>query len=250
MTAAILASLFWAQAAGAQTLPANAEKKMEIREAAGNVNTMLGAIMTGMEKDGKAELSKKLEVIKVVRKAMGEETLLRLELVTELQKMQMAIQYMGYRLPQDDASGDANRLETLKKIEKALEGTVDKKQLKLIREKAESGRVKGALSSLRSAIQVFYGDTEGTFPKDLAELAQRAKYIQMIPYVMPPGHSKSSNAVKLVSGVRDMADLIRKVDDAGGWLYVNDRDSKLWGSVIINCSHADVNNSKTFMYSY
>ena len=102
---------------------------------------------------------------------------------------------------------------------------------------------------MRSAIQIFYGDKEGIFPDDLSQLTDKAKYITQIPHIMPPGHARKSNSVKIVSGVRTMEELIKEIDDEGGWLYVNDKSSPLWGTIVINCNHKDAGRD-TYMYSY
>lgn len=232
----------------AQSVTSRSAQDAEIRELAGNITQMLSTMMQGSEKDGIQELQKKLALVKSIKKEMGEENLKRFELMEELRTVQMGLQYFGYRHGNDSSGGEA-RLNALKKIEKALETSVDPQQLKINKEKAESGRIKGALSSLRSAIQIFYGDKEGVFPNDLSELTEKSKYITQIPYNMPPGHEKKSNSVKIVSGVRTMEELIPKINDAGGWLYVNDKSSPMWGTIIINCTHKDVGRD-TYMYSY
>ena len=250
MTTAILFVLLLAPAAYAQTSANKDEMNTEIRNTAGNINSMLSAMLASSDKDSKEDLAKKLEILRSVRKEMGEEALLRLDLYEEFLKIQMGIQYLGNRSSSEDPSTGAARLDALKKIENTLNATIDQKQFKAIKEKTESDRIKGALSVLRSATMVYYGDKEGLFPDDLAALTANSKYLSSIPSITPPGHDKPSNVVKLVSEVTTMDELVTKVDDAGGWIYVNDRSSPLWGTVIINCSHKDVNALKTYMYSY
>ncbi|MCX5785157.1 MAG: hypothetical protein NTX59_05675 [Elusimicrobia bacterium] len=250
MTAAILIVLLLAPAAYAQTDTNNAEIDAQIQKTAGDINTMLGAMMTESDNEGKAGLNKKLDALKSVRGELGEELLLRLQLYEELQKIQPGIQYLGQITSSNDPAAAAAGLDTLKKIEKTLSAALDQTQLKAIKEKTEADLIKGALSALRSATMVYYGDKEGLFPYDLSVLTENSKYLTSIPSIMPPGHNKPSNAVKLVSEVTTMDELITKVDDAGGWIYVSDKSSPLWGTVIINCNHKDVNASKTYMYSY
>lgn len=251
MNPLILTVLLSLPASGAYALPApGAENKnAEVQETTQNVFDLLSASMRGIERDGKETLAKKLEIVKMVRKEAGEETILRVELGTELEKAQMAIQYLGAVRSADEPDAAA-RLEALKRIEKTLRTLVDPAAFRLLREKTESGRVKGALAALRSGLQIFYGDTEGTYPKDLAELMLEGKYLVAIPEITPPGHTAKSNAVKLVSGVHSMEELLKQVDDAGGWLYVNDKASEMWGTLLINCSHPDVYGEKAPMYTY
>ena len=250
MTAAILIVLLLAPAAYAQTDANKAEIDTQIQQTAGDVNTMLSAMMTESDNEGKEGLNKKLDALKTVRGELGEELLLRLQLSEELQKIQPGILYLGLITSSNDPAAAAASLDTLKKIEKTLSAAIDQKQFKAIKEKEGTGRIKGALSTLRSATMVYYGDKEGLFPDDLSVLTENSKYLTSIPSIMPPGHDKPSNAVKLVSEVTTMDELATKVDDAGGWIYVNDKSSPLWGTIIINCNHKDVNASTTYMYSY
>jgi prepilin-type N-terminal cleavage/methylation domain-containing protein len=55
--------------------------------------------------------------------------------------------------------------------------------------KSKEGATKGALSSVRGALQVYYGDNEGLFPTDsLVILTTDGKYINSIPRPkFPPG---------------------------------------------------------------
>ncbi|MDP2865303.1 MAG: hypothetical protein Q8O90_03575, partial [Elusimicrobiota bacterium] len=99
--------------------------------------------------------------------------------------------------------------------------------------KAKEGSTKGALSSVRSAIQVYYGDNEGWFPADsLACVTLNAKYIAEIPLAKVPGtgHGDSRG---VVGG--------QTATDVGGWLYFNDTTSAVtWGNFVVNCTHEDI----------
>ena len=249
MTSVILLVMFFAPAANAQISGKERGTDIEIRETAGNINNMLSALMMGAEQDGKADLLKKQDILKAMREEMGEETVLRIELHSEMQKMHLALEYLNGNFGEKSPTS-GERLETLKRVEKALGATLDQKEYKILKARTELAHAKGNLSSLRSALQVYYGNTEGTFPDKLDVLTEREKYISVIPSVTPPGHDKSSSVVKYISSVRTMAELARLVDDAGGWLYVNDKGSPLWGSVLINCAHSDPNNPETYVYSY
>ncbi len=99
--------------------------------------------------------------------------------------------------------------------------------------KAKEGSTKGALSSVRSAIQVYYGDNEGWFPADsLGCLTLNAKYIGEIPVAKLPGttHADSRTVVNTAA-----------VGDAGGWNYANDPAVALsWGNFVVSCTHEDI----------
>lgn len=249
MVRIVLVLLLFPCTVQAQVQPRNFGKEAELRAQAENISFMLNSLLSGVAKDDIKELRRKSEILKSVKNDIGEENLLRFQLMEDMQRIQVGVQFMGYRTSDNDPGSAAARLSALKKIEMALEKSVDPKEVTTLREKAESGRLKGALSSLRSAIQIYYGDKEGVFPEDFNALTEKSKYLSVVPAIRPPGHSKMSSAVKLVSGVRTKEELYKKVDDAGGWIYVNDRDSKLWGTVIVNCNHKDPGRD-TCMYNY
>ncbi|MDD2806532.1 MAG: prepilin-type N-terminal cleavage/methylation domain-containing protein [Elusimicrobiales bacterium] len=103
-------------------------------------------------------------------------------------------------------------------------------------DKSKDGATKGALSSIRSAIQVYYGDNEGWFPADtLAVLTLNGKYIGEIPAAKAPGTGHAQ--VKTVAAVTGGG----AVTDAPGWAYFNDPGHALsWGNVAVSCTHEDV----------
>ena len=47
--------------------------------------------------------------------------------------------------------------------------------------KGNEANTKGNLGALRSALSIYYGDTEGTIPTTLDSLAVNGKYLQNIP---------------------------------------------------------------------
>ena len=91
--------------------------------------------------------------------------------------------------------------------------------------KSKEGATKGSLSSVRGALQIYYGDNEGSFPTDtLSCLTASGKYISSIPSAKLPdtGHSDS--------------DLITPatVADNGGWYYQNSSlNAGTWGNVSV-----------------
>lgn len=111
--------------------------------------------------------------------------------------------------------------------------------------KSKEGATKGALSSVRSALQVYYGDNEGLFPRDtLGVLTSQAKYITDIPLAKLPatGHSDSKVVVTAstitAAGVTDPD---AASGDSGGWLYLNDSATPAnWGTFVAACTHNDL----------
>lgn len=102
--------------------------------------------------------------------------------------------------------------------------------------KSKEGATKGALSSVRSAIQVYYGDNEGWFPADtLACLTLNSKYIGEIPPAKLPGtgHGDSNAVAAVASG--------GAITDGAGWAYFNDTThAASWGNLVVSCTHEDI----------
>ena len=103
--------------------------------------------------------------------------------------------------------------------------------------KSKEGATKGALSSVRSAIQVYYGDNEGWFPADTLDcITANSKYIGEIPVAKLPGTTHAdSRAVSAVTGTP------QTVSDGAGWGYYNDPAvAATWGNFVVSCTHEDI----------
>lgn len=102
--------------------------------------------------------------------------------------------------------------------------------------KSKDGATKGALSGVRGAIQVYYGDNEGWFPADdLASLTLNGKYIGEIPPAKNAGvgHAESAAVAGRTNGAA--------VTDQAGWAYYNDpTHATTWGTFLVSCTHEDV----------
>jgi prepilin-type N-terminal cleavage/methylation domain-containing protein len=55
--------------------------------------------------------------------------------------------------------------------------------------KTQEGATKGNLATIRSALAVYYGETEGTMPRDLQVLTVDQRYLKRMPYLYLPSHS-------------------------------------------------------------
>ncbi len=114
--------------------------------------------------------------------------------------------------------------------------------------KSKEGATKGALSSVRSALQVYYGDNEGWFPTLITALTDQAKYINEIPVAKLPGtgHADSATVTYFVSisteGVLTTpSGPTGAAADTGGWAYLNSPSVPAnWGTFVANCTHEDL----------
>ena len=114
--------------------------------------------------------------------------------------------------------------------------------------KAKEGATKGALSSVRGALQVYYGDNEGVFPSDtLGVLTTSAKYINSIPIAKLPqtGHTDTAAIVaydsSTAAGAWALAGGGANPDNTGGWAYFNNSSvNSSWGNFAVNCYHLQI----------
>ena len=109
-------------------------------------------------------------------------------------------------------------------------------------DKSKEGATKGALSSVRGALQVYYGDNEGWFPTDLLgnavtdSLVVGGKYINAIPVAKIPTRHGDSAVVAAQTG-----DAFGTEGGSGGWSYFNvNTKPAVWGTFVVNCTHYDL----------
>lgn len=114
--------------------------------------------------------------------------------------------------------------------------------------KSNEGSTKGNLGAIRSAISVYYSETEGLFPAVNASGAvgtagtlgtiltmEEGKYIKEIPNsYCPPYHQKTLLVTIAVSSPDETA-------NAGGWGYQPNPvgAGKPWGDLWVNCTDTD-----------
>ena len=101
--------------------------------------------------------------------------------------------------------------------------------------KSKESAVKGSLGSVRSAVSIYYSDTEGVFPAsavatDLSDaLTTGGKYLKELPFISvpkPANHGNTSTPTLTLG-------------DTGGWFYSGAAE----GHVCVNCSHTDTKSS-------
>lgn len=101
--------------------------------------------------------------------------------------------------------------------------------------RAKEGKLRANLANLRSAVDIYYSDTEGQYPLDLtAALTTGQKYIDKIPKAEIPAVSSSGNPGHSLRGgvstvMNDMA--------GGAWLYTPSGPKA--GDLVVNCLHLD-----------
>src|SRR5579872_6907116 len=110
--------------------------------------------------------------------------------------------------------------------------------------KSQEGATKGNLGTLRSALSIYYGDTEGFYPVDNISgtsgnngaLTTNSKYLQGIPGANLPKTSNNAGHgnLTLINTAAGAAPT-----DAGGWMYDN-TGGQTWGQIVINCTHKDL----------
>ena len=101
--------------------------------------------------------------------------------------------------------------------------------------KSKESAVKGSLGSVRSALSIYYSDTEGIFPSTGSlsiALTTNSKYLKDLPFIGVPKPANHGNVNSEVSTLTDV----------GNWYY----PSATEGHAAVNCTHTD---SKTSVWS-
>ena len=102
----------------------------------------------------------------------------------------------------------------------------------LIRKSSE-GASKGNLGALRSAMSIYYGDMEGTYPANVTALTIGGKYLTEVPKAKAPNYHTDAASVVLMT-VAGTAPT-----DVGGWFYNDVVGNANVGNVLVNCTHTD-----------
>lgn len=109
--------------------------------------------------------------------------------------------------------------------------------------KSNEGACKGNLGAVRSALSIYYGDLEGTYPRDtLTSMTTNAKYLTEIPTAKSPNYH--ADATTVASNTDNFVTLT----DASGWVYENDDSDSDWGKLLVSCSHTDTKGNRWTSY--
>lgn len=98
--------------------------------------------------------------------------------------------------------------------------------------KSKESAVKGSLGSVRSAVTIYYSDTEGVFPATgslATALTAGSKYLKELPFIQIPRPANHANVNSVASALTD----------AGDWVYPDQTE----GHVAVNCTHTDLRSS-------
>ncbi|MFN3550510.1 MAG: type II secretion system protein [Endomicrobiia bacterium] len=122
--------------------------------------------------------------------------------------------------------------------------------------RAQEGATKGSLATMRSSLNIYYGDVEGFYPlagtgditSDFTSVMV-PKYLKKIPEIrIPTGHPAGS-----LSGVEGYASIPTAAGDvvadgSRAWGYCGNPTSADYGNIIVNCSHTDTKGEYWFNY--
>jgi len=97
--------------------------------------------------------------------------------------------------------------------------------------KSGEALTKGNLGALRSALSIYYSDTEGIFPTDdLTSITNSSRYLVAIPLVRTQPYHADNTFVT--------AEVIPT--ETGGWSYNNVNAGTTWGNIYVGCFHQDM----------
>lgn len=111
----------------------------------------------------------------------------------------------------------------------------------LIRKSGE-GATRGNLGALRSAMSIYYGDMEGSYPTSVSALTVTGKYLQAVPTLKTPNYHPDIAAA--FGG--DQGGF--NGNDGGRWYMDNQPNDANYGTVWVACTHTDTKASAWSSY--
>lgn len=103
----------------------------------------------------------------------------------------------------------------------------------LLMRKSNEGDTKGHLTTIRSALSIYYADMKGAAPARLEALTAGGKYLGALPGAQTPDYHPVSSSVRTYSPEEHAA---LRLSDEGGWGYVAASTNS---AVFVNCTHTD-----------
>lgn len=114
-----------------------------------------------------------------------------------------------------------------------------------LEDKERSAKALRTLQAFRAALQVYYGEKGGEYPKSPAQLVPAM--LSGVPELLLPEHDRTSGITVIDSKKYDK-DFSRAVTDSGGWLYFSNPGSDNYGLLVLDCSHAEAGGTEFFRY--
>jgi type II secretion system protein G len=128
-------------------------------------------------------------------------------------------------------------------------------------DKSKEGATKAQLTAIRGALQVYYGDNEGKFPKTTKEQDETPqedadvlngslipKYISDIGMAKLPRKGNNHNCATESISVYVVDIPTANVKNGGGWAYDGEDLNNTWGDLRVNCNGKDLNNKQWTEY--
>lgn len=117
------------------------------------------------------------------------------------------------------------------------------KFIELIR-KADEAATKGKLSSIRSALHIYYAENDGVYPQGTnnyvpnityLQAALTPKYLDNWPVCYVPKQHRKANTVDNYPSFSDSWD----PSCDGEWGYIGNETDDSWGTIFVECWHTD-----------
>ncbi|MFC1678806.1 hypothetical protein ACFL2T_01105 [Elusimicrobiota bacterium] len=209
-----------------------------LRTEATSLSGLLQHIRRNMESFSPEELARILKALRRAETAIKSRELGKAQevylLTNQLSHHVALIGTMGKGTAAHPTDADLRKeTERLSKIRTSLEKDLGPEVVDATRGYGLEWDAISGLGAVRAALSIYYGDHEGRYPDDLKEL--KPKYLGKSLCFRLPYHPESCSVRNVTAKDRD--ELLGLVDDKGGLLYVNDKNSPLWGTIMINCTH-------------
>lgn len=112
-------------------------------------------------------------------------------------------------------------------------------------DKARSIDAEKTLQAFRAALQVYYTEEGGKYPRNPAVLVPRL--MPAVPKVRLPEHAQTDKII-IIDSKRYEKDISKAVTDSGGWLYFASPESVNYGLLLLDCTHMGQDGSKFYEY--
>lgn len=165
--------------------------------------------------------------------ADGETVALQLEALA--QEVARQVDILKTRAAAGDTRGAEEARKTLEETRDHLAVLlpVDEPETRSGKSAVGDNLIASLLSDVRSALTLYSVEHDGLYPPRLEALA--TKYIRKIPALALPHHPHGA-PTRLIDKLGDK-EALQELKDSGGWLYVSDPTSPMYGSLLIDCTH-------------